>query len=259
MSTHFTYSSAPLSTFYSVREEVPQPAAPAPEAQISAATIQQQIDAAIAGLKEKNSELLGKLKKADEKVKQYDGINIDEIRAIKERLDQDEDAKLLAEGKKNVVIEKYTERMRAAHEEALKAERERTAAEARRADAYKGSVLDNQIRSVTGGLHKGAVEDALLHARQIFSLDAKGNAIQLDPEGRPVLGKDGASPFSPAEWIELQRELKPHWFAVSTSGSGSSASRDASGTGKTIKRSEFDRMTPIEQSTIARNNVKIID
>jgi hypothetical protein len=223
----------------------------------SAADLQAKIDAAVAiqvkGLKDKNAELLGKMKA-------FDGLDPAELRTLKERLDADDDAKLLAEGKKNVVIEKYTERMRAQHALDLKAKDELVKNEAKRADTYKGAVLDNQILKATKDLHKGAVEDALLHARNIFTLDAKGNAVKLDSEGRPELGKDGSTPFGPLEWIEQQKELKPHWFPMDTSGGSSSQTRDGgSGTGKSISRANFDKLSPLEQGKVARSGTKITD
>lgn len=237
------------------------------DAAAAAAAAKAQLDAQIAaaveeatkGLKAKNEELLGKNIKLTQHVKNFEGLDPAELKALKERLDADDDAKLLAEGKKQVVIEKYTERMRAQHELDKKALEEKIAAEARRADNYRQSVLDSHILRVTAGLHKGAVEDALLHARNIFTLDDKGNAVQLDTEGRPVLGKDGATPFSPAEWIELQKELKPHWFPMNTSGSGGGGAREAGGAGKQIKRADFDRLTPVEQAEKARSGIKIVD
>ena len=228
-----------------------------------AVKLQAQIDAAVAeatkGLKAKNEELLGSLKTVKEKAKAFEGVDLAQLQALKAHLDNDEDSKLLAEGKKQVVIEKYTERMRLSHAAELKAKDDLIKAEAARADAYKGSVLDNQIRAVTSELHKGAVEDALLVARQIFTLDAKGNAVKLDSDGRPELGKDGLTPFSPAEWIEHQKSLKPHWFPALTSGSGVGNVRDASGTGKSVKRADFDRMSAADQAKTAREGIKITD
>lgn len=247
--SHF-YSIKPVSTILFVREGEDDPVAKAVEAAKAEAkaeaetAYQARLDAEVKGLKDKNSELLGK-------IKAFDGLDPAQMKQMKERLDQDEDAKLLAEGKKNVVIEKYTERMRASHAEELKAKDERIAAEAARADAWRGSVLDNQIRAVTSGLHKGAVEDALLAARQLFTLDAKGNAVQLDSEGTPVLGKDGKTPFSPSEWIELQRQLKPHWFPIASSGSGSGGSRES---GKTVR--DLSNLSPTERLTAARAGKK---
>jgi hypothetical protein len=256
------YSTKPLSTVMYVMEgEDPPAGAGAGGGDDLDAKIAAAVAAATQGLKAKNDELLGKLKTSGEKLKSFEGIDPAEMKALKERLDQDEDALLLAQGKKNVVIEKYTERMRAQHAADLVAAEDRVKAEAQRADTYRGAVLDNQIRSVCTGLHKGAVEDALLAARQLFVLDAKGNAVQLDSDGvTPVRGKDGTTPFSPAEWIEQQKELKPHWFPSGTSGSGSLDVREGgSGTGKVIKRADFDKLSPVEQGKVARSGVKLID
>ena len=218
------------------------------------------VEAAVAGLKKKNEELLGKNKEFQTRMAAFNGLDPEQARKLIDQMDHDEDLKLFSEGKKAVVIDKYTERMRTAHTTELEAERAQTLAEKQRADAYRGAVLDNQIRAVTTDLHKGAVEDALLQARQLFSLDAKGNAVKLDAEGRPELGKDGKTPFSPAEWMEMQRELKPHWFPASTSGSGSNGAQGSgSGTGKTMKRGDFDALNPIQKANVARSGTRIVD
>lgn len=255
-----TYSFVRNTTILQVNEDADAEAIKAAQD----AAIQERIDAAVnaatTGLKAKNEELLGKMAAAKDRVKQFDGLNPEELRALKDRLDADEDTTLIAQGKKNVLIEKYTERMRAQHQTELEAERERTKAEGQRADSWRSSVLDNQIRSVTGGLHKGAVEDALLLARNIFTLDAKGNAVQMDGD-RPVLGKDGKSPFGPAEWIETMKELKPHWFPATMSGSGANGARDAGGAGsaKTISRAKFDVLSFSDQRKLAIEGTKIVD
>lgn len=223
------------------------------------AEFEQKLQLAVAeqvkGLKAKNDELIAKEKVMREK---YKDIDPDKVKELQTRLDADEDVKLLAEGKKAMVIEKYTERMRAAHIAELEAEKLNTQKETRRADAYRGSVLDNQIRSVTSGLHKGAVEDALLLARSIFTLDANGNAVKLNSEGAAELGKDGSTPFSPAEWMEQQKELKPHWFPNSTSGSGSQDARP-NGQGRVITRAAFDALPGHKQAETARSGIKIVD
>jgi hypothetical protein len=226
------------------------------------AEIQKAVDLAVLGLKSKNDELLQKLAENKNKLKEFDGLNSEELKLLKSKIDSDEDMKLLSEGKTQQVIEKYTERMRKNHLDELQVEREKTAAESRRADTYRGSVLDNQIRAAANGLHAGAIEDALLHARQIFSLDAKGNAVKVDAEGRPELGKDGTTPFSPKEWMEQQKELKPHWFPSTTTGSndGSRSTPAASGTGKTMKRSDFDKLPVAQQiEAVVKQQTRIID
>lgn len=239
-------------------QKTPEELAAEQEAAINT-RIQAAVDAQVAGLKTKNTELLGSNARLKEEAKQFEGLDATALKAIKDRLDADEDVKLLAEGKKEMVIEKYTQRMRVEHQAQIDAAEERVKAEAQRADIYKSAVLDNQIRAVTAGMHPGAVEDALLHARTIFSLDAKGRAVKLDSEGRPELGKDGSTAFSPAEWIETQKELKPHWFPAGSSGSGSNGARSSDGAGKTISRSNYDKLSIPEQGKVARSGVKIVD
>ena len=223
------------------------------------AAVAEAVALQVTGLKAKNEELLGKLKDGTTRLAAFGGLDPVRAKAMLESLDHDEDMKLFSEGKKAVVIDKYTERMRGSHATELAAEQARTLAESQRAEAYRDAVLDNQIRSVTTDCHKGAVEDALLAARQIFKLDAKGSAVKLDSKGEPELGKDGKTLFSPAEWMELQRELKPHWFPATTTGSGSGGATGGNGGAKTMKRSSFDQLTPIQQGTVARAGTIIID
>jgi hypothetical protein len=241
------YSSARHTTILQVSEDDGGAAAAAAQQAAIETAVAAAVARETAGLKAKNDELLGKLHAANDKVKSFEGLDPTQIKELQTRLEQDDDAKLFAEGKKNVVIEKYTERMRASHAEELAAKDALVAAEAARADSYRQSVLDNEIRAATGGLHKGAVEDALLAARQIFTLDAKGKAVQLDSEGHPVLGKDGKTPFSPMEWIEQQKQLKPHWFPMSNSGGGSGGARGAGNFG-----ADFSNLSPTERLTAAR-------
>lgn len=258
----------PVSTVWFVREETPEQVAAAAAAKATAdatkaafdAEVAKRVEAEVLGLKNKNTELLTKNKTLSDLAKNFEGVNLEELKALKVSIDANEDAKLIAEGKGAQVIEKYTTRMRAQHEQEILAEREKIKAETARADQYKGAVLDNQIREVLVGLHKGAVEDAIMHARTQFVLDAKGKAVQLDASGNPVLGKDGSNPFSPAEWIEMQKELKPHWFPASSSGSGAGAGdKSGSGAGKTITRAAFDKLSSVDQGAVARSGVKISD
>jgi len=259
MSIKNNYGLNKLVTLLRVCEDDGAAAAAAEQAAAFQKKIDDAVQAAVSGLKAKNEELLGTVHSLKEKSKAFEGLDPVAMKALKERLDADEDSKLLAEGKKNEVIEKYTQRMRAEHQAQLATYEEKVRAEAQRADTYRGSVLDNQIRAVTSGLHPGAVEDALLHARTIFSLDAKGNAVKLNSDGVPELGKDGSTPYSPSEWMEQQRELKPHWFPTGTSGSGAAGARDGQGQGKTIKRAAYEKLTPHQQATTARSGIQIID
>jgi hypothetical protein len=276
------------STVLYVCEDTPEQIAAAQAATVAAATaaatvvheaaLSKAVTDAIAaesakwsGLKAKNGELIAEAKKHRDALEAFNGIDPVKAKEMLDAMDQDEDMKLFSVGKKSEVITKYTERASKIHEAALKVVNDKMTAEllgasekleaaTKRLHAYESAVLDNHIRTVTSELHKGAVEDALLHARQVFSLDAKGNAVKLDAEGNLVMGKDGKTAFSPAEWIESQRELKTHWFPVSSSGSGSGHEKSgAGGKGKQMKRSSFEDLGQPERAVFIKGGGTLTD
>lgn len=261
-----SYKNRAVSTVWFVREQTAEEiaaaaaAAKAAEEARVAKLIQDKVDAEVAGLKKKNEELIAKNKTLAENNKRFDGVDLDALTKLKATIDANEDAKLIAEGKGAQVIEKYTERMRAEQAAKLAEKDQAIAEQASRADLYKDRVLENALRSAFTGLHASAVEDAILLAKTQFVLDAKGNAVQLDSSGNPVLGKDGSTPFTPKEWIEIQKEHKLHWFPASSSGSGAGGRETSgSGAGKTMNRANFEKLSASEQRTAALSGTKIID
>jgi hypothetical protein len=178
--------------------------------------------------------------------KQFEGIDPTKFKEIMSRFDNDEELKLISAGKISEVVEKRMERQRADLERQVEAEKANTEAANKRADAHIQRVLDNEIRAVSGELHKFAVDDALLLGRQIFKLDDQGNAVQFGSDGRPVMGKDGKTPFSPAEWLEDMKKTKPHWFPASGSGGG------AGGQGAQYGGRDLSHLPPTERMTAAR-------
>lgn len=178
--------------------------------------------------------------------KQYEGIDPAKVKEIMSRFDNDEELKLIAAGKISDVVEKRMERQRAELERQVEAEKANTEAANKRADIYVQSVLDNAIRAHAGELHKFAVDDALLLGRQIFKLDDQGNAVQFGSDGRPVIGKDGKTPFGPAEWLEGMKKTKPHWFPASNSGGGGGGQGSQNG-GK-----DLSHLSPTARMTAAR-------
>jgi hypothetical protein len=63
----------------------------------------------------------------------------------------------------------------------------------------------------------------------MFQLDENGHAVQIGDDGQPVLGKDGKTPFNPAEWLDSMKEAAPHWFPAGASGSGSGSGNRGAG------------------------------
>jgi hypothetical protein len=171
------------------------------------------------------------IKKVKEFETRFAGIDPDQVRAILDRVANDDEAKLVAEGKIDQVIEKRTERLRADLDKRVNDATAAAQAANERANRFSTRVLDDQIRAAAAkaGIHAHAVDDALFRGRSMFQLDENGHAVQIGDDGQPVLGKDGKTPFNPAEWLDSMKEAAPHWFPAGASGSGSGSGNRGAG------------------------------
>lgn len=188
------------------------------------AMIDQAVNEQTQGLKNKNSELLGKLKDSSEKLKQFDGIDPEAVKTILQRFSDDEEAKLISAGKIDEVLNKRTERFRNEFDKKLKAEQEKADNALKKAEKYSGIVLSNQMTSAAlkAGALPEALEDISLRAKGMFILSEDGEAVAIGQDGEPLLGKDGKTPLTPQEWVESLKDNAPHLFpkAEGTGGGG---------------------------------------
>jgi len=149
------------------------------------------VEAAVSGLKTKNSELLGSLKAAKQDAARFEGIDPDAVRNILSKFANDEEAGLIAAGKIDEVLDKRTTRMKAGFEQETAKERAAREAAETRADKFSRRVLENGIRAeaTAAGLHQYAIDDALLRATATFKLDdANVVVVDADEPGRAVRG-----------------------------------------------------------------------
>lgn len=178
--------------------------------------VQALIDAAVekttAGLKAKNGELLGKLKESSEQLKTFEGIDPTAVRSILSKFASDEEAGLIAKGDIDTVLKKRTERLQADYDKKLGTEAERAAKAEAKAAKLADSTLAGTLRDAaikTGALPE-AMEDIVLRARGLWTLNDDGEAVALDGDGEVMFGKDGKTPLTPSEWAESLRETAPH-------------------------------------------------
>ena len=187
----------------------------------------------------------------------FAGLDPVKVREMMSKLDQDGEAALIAAGKIDEVITKRSEKLRAELQRQVDEANATAKAANERTSKFSQRVLDDRIKDdVLGKVHVSAIKngDVMRAAREIFTLDDEGRAVQLGADGKPVLGKDGKTPFSPAEWIEGMRELAPHWFPAGGSGGGSGGSGGGQGGGKTMKRSAFDALPPRDKAAAAKSH-----
>lgn len=219
------------------------------------ALIDAQVSAAVSGLKAKNTELLGKVRESSETLKRYEGIDPDAVKTILQRFSDDEEAKLIASGKIDEVLNKRTERMKAGFEQETAKERQAREAAEQRAAKFTKRVLENSIRAEASaaGIHQHAVEDALFRAQTLFQLDEDGNPVAS--EG--LFGKDG-KPLTLKEWMAEMKDKAPHWWPATANGGGSQPSGGAKGK-KTIDRAAFDSLDPVGRAEFIRSGGSVTD
>jgi hypothetical protein len=202
---------------------------------------QEALDAAVAGLKSKNSELLGTIKttksELDQIKGQFDGLDIEAVKGLLTKVGQDEETKLIAEGKLDEVIARRTERLRADYEKKLSTEKERGDRAESFSNRFRDKVLADSIReaaSKAGSLPEAA-EDIILRARNTFKLNDDGEPVAMNGD-EVVYGKDGKTPLSPLEWAESLRENAPHLWPRAQ-GAGPTGDKGGKAAGK--KRSDM--------------------
>lgn len=201
------------------------------------AIIDKAVSEQVSGLKAKRDELLGKVKEQSDNLKRFEGIDPDTVKGMLKRFENDEEAKLIADGKLDEVINKRTERLRGDVDKQLKEANSKVEKAEIFANKFRARVLGDEIRSAAGkaGALSSAQEDLILRAKGIFQINDEGQAVAVDEDGNPVMGKDGRTPLSPAEWIESLKESAPHLFPAA---SGTDAGKHKQ-SGAHLKRSQM--------------------
>lgn len=211
------------------------------------------VEAATTGLKNKNSELLGSLKNTKTELEgfktQFEGLDIEAVKGLLTKVGQDEETKLIAEGKLDEVITRRTERLRGDYDKQLAVEKARADKAEAFAAKYSDKVLADSIRAaaIRAGALPEAAEDIILRARGTFKLSEEGEAIATDRDGEVIYGKDGKTPLSPLEWAESLRETATHLWPRAQ-GAGPTGDNG----GKATKK--WGDYTEVERAALARDN-----
>jgi hypothetical protein len=203
-----------------------------------AALIQAAVSESNAALEANRNEILGEHKtlkqQMAEMTKTWDGLDPEAVRNIMSRMENDEETKLLAEGKMDEVINRRTERLKADYGTQIENFTGQLSAKDQALSDAQATIktlkVEGGLRAAASelGLIPSAVDDALARANSVFKVNDKGQLI-AENDGATVYGKDGKTPMSPAEWLETMKEKAPHWFpAPSGAGAAGGAGRGGS-------------------------------
>lgn len=216
------------------------------------AIIDARVGEAVNGLKTKNSELLGKFKETSDKLKNFEGIDPEAVRGMIAKFANDEEAQLIAKGDIEAVLNKRAERMKSGFDKELTTAKEDAQRHASRTEKFASRVLKGEVIGAASeaGVHKYAMEDAMLSAARDFELDDEGNPVAR--EGK--YGKDG-KPLTLKEWFADMKDSRPHWFPAT--GNGGGAGHGGASGQKIMTQSAFDALPAKQKAASMASGVTI--
>ena len=184
-------------------------------------SLQEEFNTNIEGLKTKNQELLDEKKKLQQK---FEGIENpeDALEALK-LVTENEEIKLIKEGKFEEVIERRLSGVKSEHEEEIGKLLDQIKETSTSAEKYKGlfesKTIDDALRDAAGkaGVEGHAIEDVLNSGRLIFSVGEDGSVEARGRDGKLLKTEDDKI-LSPGNWIEERKTVSPHWWPRSESG-----------------------------------------
>lgn len=181
---------------------------------------------------------------------QFEGLDIDALKALAAKASNDEESRLLAEGKRDELRKLWLGQKEAEHARQLQEANARVEKAEAFASRFSDKVLADSIRSAAlkAGALPEAVDDIILRARGTFKLDESGEPVAFDGE-EVVYGKDGKTPLSPLEWAEGLRETATHLWPRAQ-GAGQIGDKG----GKSGKK--WTDFTETERAQIARDDPK---
>jgi hypothetical protein len=199
--------------------------------------IQAKVDESVLGLKNKNAEVIGKLKEAQEKMKQFEGVDFEKLKNLQIQMDNNEEMRLLAEGKTEEVVTRRVELLKRDYESQITA-RDGKLSEyeqvlKQKEENLRKLLVDGTIREayIQLDFEPAALEDVTRSARDVFIMDENGNVVPRDANGNMIFSKDGTTPINAAQWLELQAERKTYLRRASKGG-GAGTNRGSYGVDK---------------------------
>lgn len=222
--------------------------------------ISKNVESAVAeatkGLATNKQKILDEKKELSDKLaaltKQWEGMDPEVIKNLVDRMNNDEETKLIAEGKIDEVVERRIDAYKKDAEARItaatsKLEEYETSTNAL-TNKLHGMMLNDGVRQAAAGAHirDTATQDAIARAKNVFSVDGD-KLVAKDADGNPLIGKDGKSPLTMGEWLDSQREGAPHWFndpeGAPGSGSKDKGGQSAGGTFTLTRAEAADRST----------------
>lgn len=178
-----------------------------------------------------------------DKYKDVDPVKYRELMTIQQKITEKE---LLDKGEVEKLVELRVTTMR----DDLTGQLNMSNAALQKAQAQLGVLLiDNVIKSaaIKQGVIPEAVDDVVLRAKGVYSIDEKGVPIPKGSDGKVVYGKDGTAPMAVEEWLGSLKTSAKHLFQGAR-GSGAGGGDNGAG------RGDMSKLTPAQKISAGLSN-----
>lgn len=185
--------------------------------------VQEAVGREVDGLKGKNQELLDKLTKQGETLKQFEGIDPVKTKELMEKLEKDADLKMLQDGKLDELVAKKVDGVKATYEDQLKGVNTNLEKVTGERDTFKTKYEEQVVGSAIGKLAldakavPSAMDDITRRARDIFVVNEKGELEARDKDGNLLKNADGDL-LTPQRFIDALKKDAPHYWPASKGG-----------------------------------------
>ena len=175
-----------------------------------------KVEEETAALKAKNEELIGEKRGLSEKLREFDGLDIGNVKKMMETLESSEEAKLLAEGKTEEVFARRFEKINLDYSSKItdlstKLESaERIASEAESRANAKIAEVEIRRQAEKADVLPTAIDDIVMKGSGLFTVDSDGQIIQRDSEGK-IIETDGKATTVDV-WLDSVKVSSPHFW-----------------------------------------------
>lgn len=222
-----------------------------------------------AGLKKNNQTLIQEKKQLQEKLKSYDGLDPEKVKAAMEKIAEVEkiegqlkEKKLLEEGKVEDLIQARLINMKNDHESQTKTLNLKVTELSQQNELLRtrlsSEVIQNGLTKAVNSVGQPRTEalvDILNRGRMVFQLDAEGKILPKDSLGTTIFGSNGNDPMSMDEWAAGLLKSAPHLF-LESKGGGAKGAGMTDAAGRKYTADELERMSPDQKMNLGRNAAK---
>ena len=200
------------------------------------------------------------MKKLEELEGKLSGVDLEEYKELKKKVQEHEDKKLIDEGKIDELVQRKAMKIKQSFEDQLKELQKKAEQASKAAELYKSklssTLVDAEVQKAVLSVAKpreGAINDILLRAKQTWRVTDDGEVMPFDEKGELIQTDNG--PLTFRDWAESLVEQAPYLFEGS-GGGGASGSGNGGSAPKVIPRDDKDAFIA-NLDKIAKGEVKV--